>query len=447
MNLVLGLMLLGCGDVEIEAEGSVTTTMPSRVTWDDVGPIIEQNCTGCHQPGGASPFALTTYAEVTAWAPQIALAVQERTMPPWLVTDDDDCGSWQDEQWLSQDEIDIVVDWVAAGVPQGEVSQEPLVPQEPFALDRVDLVLQTPEDIPEAEGDLLAPNDEYRCYLFENPEEADFYITGYQVNPGFDAIVHHVLAMPVDPDAVSYSGATNAEEVASMEAQDERPGWDCLGTSGGAIRERGMPVSWAPGQGGVEFPEGTGVFLGADEWLVVQIHYNLSDPLNVGIPDSTAVELRTESMVESPLYTSLADPLLFSLFNFPNMDTLPEGEPAYEYTWEMTAYEVIQMGYASASGATGFWMHGVMPHMHGYGTSMKAKVVRDVGLNECVADVPRWDFEWQRIYNYEEPVWVGMEDSVKVTCTYDTTSAPSPVIPGWGTQNEMCLFVMLITVE
>ena len=224
MNVVVALLLLGCGDVEIDPDNPATTSVQSKVTWDDVGPIFEQNCTGCHQLGEASPFALTTYAEVTAWAPQIVLAVQERTMPPWLVTDDDDCGSWQDEQWLSQDEIDTVVEWVASGVAEGETSMLPLVPQEPFSLDRVDLVLQTPVDIPEAEGDLFAPNDEYRCYLFENPAEADLYITGYQVNPGFDAIVHHVLAMPVDPDAGSYTGATNAEEVAFMEAQDERPG-------------------------------------------------------------------------------------------------------------------------------------------------------------------------------------------------------------------------------
>ena len=165
------------------------------------------------------------------------------------------------------------------------------------------------------------------------------------------------------------------------------------------------------------------------------------------IPDSTAVELRTEAVVESPLYTSLADPLLLSLFSFPNMDTLPAGESAYDYTWELSASEVIQLGYASSVGASGFWMHGVMPHMHGYGVSLKAKVIRDGSPNECIADVPNWDFDWQRFYAYEEPLWVGMEDAVRVTCTYDTTSASTPVIPGWGTQNEMCLFVMLLTLE
>jgi hypothetical protein len=33
-----------------------------------------------------------------------------------------------------------------------------------------------------------------------------------------------------------------------------------------------------------------------------------------------------------------------------------------------------------------------------------------------------------------------------VTCDYDTASAQAPVLPGWGTGNEMCLTTLFLTV-
>jgi hypothetical protein len=32
---------------------------------------------------------------------------------------------------------------------------------------------------------------------------------------------------------------------------------------------------------------------------------------------------------------------------------------------------------------------------------------------------------------------------VDVTCTYDTQAESAPVLPGWGTRNEMCLTILM----
>ena len=40
------------------------------------------------------------------------------------------------------------------------------------------------------------------------------------------------------------------------------------------------------------------------------------------------------------------------------------------------------------------------------GVDMKTSVLRN-GNEECLVQTPDWDFEWQRIYFYEEPIWVG----------------------------------------
>jgi hypothetical protein len=48
------------------------------------------------------------------------------------------------------------------------------------------------------------------------------------------------------------------------------------------------------------------------------------------------------------------------------------------------------------------------------------------------------------MYFYETPMRVGADDTLHVTCTYDTRGATEPVLPGWGTQNEMCLMGMFV---
>jgi hypothetical protein len=459
----MGLLLAACngggdGDPTGTGEGTSPTdsptsptdepTSPGTVTsgtgvgWHgEAEPIVRDACLSCHQEGGVG-FSLATYEDAQPWAQAIASAVSDGRMPPWLVNDDGTCQDWSDSRSLTDDEIATLVAWADDGALRGDPAlsvSEPL--PEPATLERVDLRLDTPEIVPEIEGDLFAPNDEYRCFVFKDLTEADTFITGFQVDPGFDAIVHHVIGMPVDPDRGS-----NRSSIESQDGADGRPGWDCLGTAGEGISEEGYPVTWAPGMGAVHYPEGTGVRLASNHWFVIQVHYNLVDPANRDLPDSTGLELMLDDEVDDELYFSLADGLITSAFyGWP--DTIPPGEEAYDYTWELDGDEVWL--YANKSlftvGGTEYKLWGVMPHMHQRGTKQYATVERGDGTDECLVDVPLWDFEWQLTYFYEEPLDLAFSDRLSVTCTYDTTDEEAPLLPGWGTNNEMCLLVMIIS--
>jgi len=59
-------------------------------------------------------------------------------------------------------------------------------------------------------------------------------------------------------------------------------------------------------------------------------------------------------------------------------------------------------------------------------------------------DVPRWDFNWQLQYFYEQPRTLSGNDTLRVTCTFDTSGETEPVLPGWGTHNEMCLMGLFL---
>jgi hypothetical protein len=292
--------------------------------------------------------------------------------------------------------------------------------------------------VPEIQGGELAQFDEYRCFLVDPELPGDRFLTGYDVLPGNDAIVHHVLVMPVDPSLEVGPGITNADV---MQAYDEetpdREGWPCFGAAGENVAISGMPVVWAPGQGVVEFPEGTGLRVGEQEQLVIQVHYNLANPANVGMSAETTVQLRLEDEVEREGFMILPDPFLDSIFQGDPIE-LPAGEPSVEYTWDLPVAALLEGSPWSSAD-----LMGVFPHMHAYGRAMRFEIVGD-GDTECAAEVRRWDFDWQLQYFYEQPRTLGLDDVLRVTCDFDTTAADGPVLPGWGTYNEMCLMGMFV---
>src|SRR5512146_3268637 len=70
-------------DGDAVGEGGIS---PKRLTyWQDIVPIVEQKCMGCHQPGGIAPLSMGSYAEMKPWAPAIAAAVSGGIMPPYYI--------------------------------------------------------------------------------------------------------------------------------------------------------------------------------------------------------------------------------------------------------------------------------------------------------------------------------------------------------------------------
>jgi hypothetical protein len=433
-----GTAASGSDTAAVDETAGDTGGTPAVTYWDDVAPVLYERCVSCHREGGAAPFALETYAQTRDWSAAVAASVAARTMPPWLVTDDGSCGEFSHSRWLPQPSVDAIVAWAADGTPEGEPRDDLSIPPLPGLEGATEI--STPAFVPEIQGGALAEFDEYRCFLVDPALAGDRFLTGYDVRPGNDAIVHHVLVMPVDPALEVAEGMTNADV---MQAYDEespdREGWPCFGTAGEGVAISGIPVVWAPGQGVVEFPAGTGLRVAQNEQLVIQVHYNLADPANVGMADQSTVQLRLEEAVEREGFMMLPDPFLDSIFQGEPIE-LPAGEASVEYTWELPVAALLE-----GSGLTSMDLFGVFPHMHAYGRAMHLEIEGPAGT-ECAADVPRWDFNWQLQYFYEQPRTLGLDDVLRVTCDFDTTSAEGPVLPGWGTYNEMCLMGMFVVI-
>ena len=105
-----------------------TTTAP--VTFNkDVLPILQKNCQGCHRPGEIGPMSLLTYSEARPWAKAIKEEVLARRMPPWNAVKG--FGKFKNDVGLTQEQIEVIADWVEGGAPEGNPAYLPPKPDPP----------------------------------------------------------------------------------------------------------------------------------------------------------------------------------------------------------------------------------------------------------------------------------------------------------------------------
>ena len=95
-------------------------------------------------------------------------------------------------------------------------------------------------------------------------------------------------------------------------------------------------------------------------------------------------------------------------------------------------------------------------HMHTRGTRGRVAIQRQAGGEECLLEVPRWDFHWQGSYGLTTPRIFNPGDKFYLECHFDNSAANQPFVDGkrveprdlnWGegTHDEMCLTGFYLT--
>jgi hypothetical protein len=416
----------------------------------DIAPILRDKCVGCHRAGGLGPFALTTYAQARTMAFPMASATSRGIMPPYLVTHDGSCGDYEDAETLTPDQIAVIQRWASTGQSEGKpgdataaIETRPTTPTRPPTQPAAAFVAseawQTPHITPVAAGGPLAQSDDYRCFPLATKVDHDQFIVGSNVLPGNATLVHHVELFIVHPDTMTRAGTTNAAVMDALDKADPQPGWPCFGDAGQGVEQDGSPAIWAPGQGAVMFPAGMGFPIAKGDRVVAQIHYNLDHPGAKGQSDSTTVQLAYVDTVERRLMVVAPDKFLDTVTDA-HPASLPPGDRAARTSWTLTAADL-------GGDFPDLEIIAVMPHMHGRGVREEMKLAPGDGSSSCMAEVEQWNFHWQKFYFFASPRPVFTTKSqLAVTCEYDTSKDRAPILPGWGTGNEMCAAIMLIAL-
>jgi hypothetical protein len=406
--------------------------------WADAKAVLDQKCAGCHVSGDIAPFALTTYAEVSAVAPILPFAIEVGSMPPWPPADG--CNEYQHNRSLDEAERELLLTWLAEGAPEGDPADEPPPGDEDPADDfQPDVTLTMLEPYTPTQGP-----DDYRCFVipWDGPEP---WVTGFRVVPDQRSIVHHVIAFAVDPEL--------ADSVEALDAAEPGPGYTCFGDAG--VQEARWLGSWAPGGRAMLFPEGTGSRLDPGSLVVIQVHYNTSAAGPVA--DQSAIELSLAETVERPLVTQPATNVGWVVGYEPM--TIPAGDPDVTHVTEIDlrsgwwAGEIAETGVGPEDPLV---LHVAGLHMHQLGVRGRLTILREDQSEDCVVEIPEWDFGWQGGYQFVEPMLIHPGDRVKLQCWWDNSAENQPIIDGeqvepidvaWGegTRDEMCLSVLGLT--
>ena len=438
--LLLPLLSSACaGEAELtpsDAGANVSTdaSVPAVTYHRDIAPIIEGRCVSCHSPGNVGPFDLTGAEQVKALSAAIRGQVEARLMPPWHA--DDACRSYIGDRSLTDEQVDLIGAWVELGSPLGDPADvgAPLPPVQ-GGLTRVD------RRVGPAEGYTPSGQDDYHCFVVEWPETTTQFVTGFNLEPSNPAVVHHANLYIIDP--------ANADDYRGQDARAAGAGFPCFG---GVFGDGAALLgAWAPGSTGIEFPAGTGIQVDPGMVVVMEMHFS-TGPGRQG-EDRSQIALQLEAEVERRAFIG---PFWdFNRWSRGQM-MIPAGQRDVMHAVDFDPEPYVPVLAPWLAGrAIRIWAAGL--HMHYLGTSGKVYVRRDDGSDECVVEIPRWDFNWQYGYLLQEPVdfTIGL-DTFYLECHWDNTAANQPTVNGsqrpprdvnWGedSEDEMCIGYVYIT--
>lgn len=144
----------------------------TKVTFDrEIVRLFNAHCISCHREGG-SAFSLETYKVARPWAKAIEEEILTRRMPPWGAVKG--FGDFRNDQGLTEEQLELIVDWEEGGAPEGEEKNLPPPPK-----------LTPPETAAHASKDLAVSGDYKlpRSFKLDGlwpvtvPEKADFQVT------------------------------------------------------------------------------------------------------------------------------------------------------------------------------------------------------------------------------------------------------------------------------
>lgn len=356
--------------------------MPERPTYHNaVSRILQTSCVSCHREGGAGPFVLDSYEQASGRSAMLGFVVEEGIMPPWDAAAH--TGPWVNNMALAPEERQTLIDWIAAGTPEGDPADAPVArawPTGGWQMGEPDVVYEVPDAtrIP-ASGAI-----DYVYHYVQTESNKERWVQAVEFQTDAPEVMHHALVFVEEPRRESESDRRFFKR------------WN-----GGL---EGYFAGLIPGQGPMWFPEGYGQRLKRRAWLKFQLHYTpngtrQTDKIRVGFKFA---DKKPERRIE---ISGIGD------IEF----VVPAGAENHVVVAEdrINRNKVID---------------GFSPHMHFRGKSYKYELITPDGEEVLLLDVPTYDYNWQHFYELAEPIEVERGSKIRCTAVFDN-SANNPQNP------------------
>lgn len=374
---------------------TVAATIPAwaageRVTFTkDVLPILQENCQDCHRPSGKNmsgmiaPMSFMSYDEARPWAKAIARVVDSKEMPPWHASTATH-GVFRNERTLTEVEIDTILQWVEQRAPRGNPKDAPEPKDFPqgWSMGEPDLIVGFPEDFFVAD-DVQDLYHNVTLRLTEEMLPEDKWVQAIEFRPGSE-VVHHIIAYASDPEY----NASKVDEDANLEEDEE------------FLRGRVMLGGLAPGTDPGDFPDGWGLPLAAGSDLTFAMHYHKEAGPGTGMWDNSvmAVKFHDKPVVHEMRIANIAH----GAFEI----------PPHHGNWVVSGAKTFDEEITVLN---------LMPHTHLRGVESKYTAYYPDGTSEELLHTPKYDFNWQTQYYYNEPKVIPAGTRIEFEIVYDNS--------------------------
>ena len=399
--------LLACALLAVVAGVRASTQSAADVTFTrDIAPIVFQQCATCHRPGGGAPFSLLTFEDVSERAMQVADATKNRRMPPWKP--EPGSGNFVGARRLTDEQLALMQRWVATGAREGDPQALPPLPRWPseWQFGTPDLVVAMPEPY-RLEG---GGPDVFRTFVIPLRLTEGRYVRSVEFDPGgHNHVVHHAN-IKIDRTR------------GSRRLDDGQPG---PGYEGGGGRDAKFPdgyfLGWTPGQLPRVSPTDMAWRIEPGSDLVIELH------MMPGVAEQS-VQVRVGlSFTDQP---PLRLPYMLRLGR-QDID-IPAGATAHVVTDTL----VLPVDVEALA---------IQPHAHNLAREVSGFARLPDGTTTSLIHIKDWDFGWQDVYRYAEPLLLPKGTTLVMQYTYDNSAGnarnphrpPRRVTFGQTTSSEM----------
>ena len=369
--------------------------------YKEISRLIQKSCLDCHREGepGAELFAaFESYETVAAMSEVMFSRIENRLMPPWHASTDPNngLGGFKHDPRLTEEEINLFRAWIAADCPAGDASAAPppktFRPSDQWQIGTPDFVFEMPEPYHVPKYRL----DEYQYYRIRANFPEDRYIQAIETKPGNKAIVHHIGAIV---------GPASDEKLTANEAMLK-----LYGLTGDKVLKIGDYIAGDPFNART-YPSGFGLKLPAGHDLFFEMHYTPTGREEE--PDLSRMAIIWASgQPEHVIHTKV--------FNRKDLRIRP-----HDMHYEKTAYYQFP---------TDVLIHALAPHMHYRGKDFALYKVEKPGSDNerrtLVLKVAVYDFNWQRTYEFVNPLRLKAGDALYSVTHFDNShfnpSNPDP---------------------
>lgn len=356
----------------------------------DIVPLLRTHCLECHRAGEIGPFDVSTLDEVAGWSAMMLETMEQGRMPPWHAAPG--AGTFKNERRLPGEATALFRRWLEAGMPAGDPGAAP--PASPFVAGwrlprEPDLVVplgKRPYAVP-ASGTV-----DYQYFVADPHFGEETWVSAAQCVPGAPSVVHHAIVF-VRPENL------------------------------GDFRGMSFVTAYVPGQRATAFPPGHARRIPARSKFVFQMHYTPDGQPHGDLTKIGIVTMPREEVTHEVI-------------------TLAAVEQDFEIPPHAADHEVRAELKGFSKGST---LLAVSPHMHLRGKAFELRARRG-GETEVLLSVPRYDFNWQHTYEFDEALPLDGVDALEIVARFDN-SAGNPANPDpaetvmWGEQTweEMAL--------